>query len=70
MADARIMEPSLAGHGHEAIYSPTTSVIDTKLALKAFKEELIQQGVNVKLGEKFASANQIGTERYVQTNLS
>ncbi len=40
MAEARQMEPSLNGYGKEAIFSPTTSVIDTKLALKAFKTEL------------------------------
>ena len=45
MAEARSMEPSLVGFGSEAIYSPTTSVIDTKQALKAFKDELIEKGV-------------------------
>lgn len=57
MEEARSKEPSLTGYGKEAIYSPTTSVIDTKLALKAFKDELIGQGVQVKLGEQFLSAN-------------
>ena len=41
MSEARSMEPTLVGFGKDAIYSPTTSVIDTKKALKAFKEELI-----------------------------
>lgn len=66
MAEARAMEPSLTGYGNEVIYSPTTSVIDTKLALKAFKTELLEKGVNVRMGEKFVSANQV--DRYVQTN--
>jgi len=30
MKEAREMEPSLTGFGDQAIYSPTTSVMDTK----------------------------------------
>lgn len=45
MEEARSMEPSLTGYGKDAIYSPTTSVMDTKFALKIMKEELISQGV-------------------------
>ena len=63
------MEPSLVGFGSEAIYSPTTSVIDTKQALNAFKDELIEKGVQVKLGEQFVSASEAGSEKYVTTNL-
>jgi L-2-hydroxyglutarate oxidase LhgO len=48
-AEARLIEPSLVGIGDQVIYSPTTSVMDTKQALKIMKDELIEQGVNVEV---------------------
>lgn len=33
LKQAREMEPTLVGHGEECIYSPSTKVMNTKIAL-------------------------------------
>jgi hypothetical protein len=42
MDEARAMEPTVVGFGTQAIYSPTTSVMDTKAALKVLKNDLLE----------------------------
>jgi L-2-hydroxyglutarate oxidase LhgO len=49
------MEPSLTGYGDQVIFSPTTSVMDTKAALQIIRKDLIEQGVQISLGSKAQS---------------
>ena len=37
---AREMEPTLVGHGKECIYSPSTKVMNTKIALQTLRSEV------------------------------
>lgn len=53
MDEAKHMEPTLIGYGSECIYSPTTSVMDTKVALAALKNELISWGVEIQHETQF-----------------
>ncbi len=62
------MEPTLVGFGSQAIYSPTTSVMDTKAALKVLKDELIEQGVNINLNEQFIASKNISSQKFVETD--
>jgi L-2-hydroxyglutarate oxidase LhgO len=55
MDRAREMEPSLVGYGNECIYSPTTSVMDTKAALEFLRAELESEGVKIERNTEFKS---------------
>lgn len=47
MDEAREMEPTLVGYGKQCIYSPTTSVMDTKEALDFLRKEAESEGVEI-----------------------
>jgi L-2-hydroxyglutarate oxidase LhgO len=43
-AEARKIDPMVRGHGREFIWSPTTSVVDSKGITEKFAEELEGKG--------------------------
>ncbi len=67
MTEARQIEPSLMGIGDQVIYSPTTSVMDTKQALKIMKNKLLEQGVNIEVNQEFKRVIKLNSDKFVET---
>jgi len=67
-AEAVKIDPMVRGFGSEFIWSPTTSVVDSKALVKYLAKDLESNGkVEVLRGTQYSRSKKIGSNHLVET---